>query len=123
MIDRIYSAGVHVRDYAEAFDFYVNKLGFEERGGQSMVGGAFWLEVAPTGSQTVLALTPPEPGKEDGQVGIYTRVIFSTDDIYKTYESLASRGVQFVQKPVRQPWGALIAVFQDPDGNTFMLTE
>jgi predicted enzyme related to lactoylglutathione lyase len=33
----------------------------------------------------------------------------------------ASRGVEFVSEPEKQPWGEF-AVFKDPDGNQFVLS-
>jgi predicted enzyme related to lactoylglutathione lyase len=35
--------------------------------------------------------------------------------------SLKERGVEFVAEPQKQPWGEF-AIFQDPDGNRFVLS-
>ncbi len=36
---------------------------------------------------------------------------------------IRSKGVQFVEPPAPQPWGVNQAIFQDPDGNTFVLVD
>jgi lactoylglutathione lyase len=45
---------------------------------------------------------------------------FIADDVQKTYEELAARGVEFTQPPKTEPWGTS-AIFNDPDGNSFVL--
>jgi hypothetical protein len=34
---------------------------------------------------------------------------------------MSSRGVSFIQKPAKQPWGAVEAIGSDRDGNAFSL--
>ena len=43
------------------------------------------------------------------------------EDIDATYEELKSKGVEFEMTPTKQPWGGTLALFNDPDGNTFYL--
>jgi predicted enzyme related to lactoylglutathione lyase len=47
---------------------------------------------------------------------------FYTDDIEQTYEELAANGVEFVEKPTRQPWGWW-SMFVDSEGNRFALEQ
>jgi predicted enzyme related to lactoylglutathione lyase len=44
-------------------------------------------------------------------------------DLDKSYRELKDKGVPFPQEPTATPWGARIALFFDPDGNTLQLTE
>lgn len=44
-------------------------------------------------------------------------------DLDQSYRELCEKGVLFSQEPTETPWGARIAVFVDPDGNTLQLTE
>jgi len=48
-------------------------------------------------------------------------VSLTVDDVARTYEELAKRGVDFVSPPAKQPWGGVIAHFRDPDGNVLTL--
>lgn len=118
MITRVKLMGVCVRDQEKALDFYTNKLGFEVRADEPMGPGARWLEVAPPGAETGLALWTP-PGLED-RVGTFSQIVFKCDDVRATYEELRSRGVKFTQEPTDQP-GGVMAQFVDPEGNSFVL--
>ena len=48
-------------------------------------------------------------------------VVFLSDDVQKTYEELAARGVEFQQPPKRESWGTS-AIFKDQDGTLFALS-
>ena len=56
---------VPVSDQARARAFYVETLGFEVRGEFVMSPEYTWLEVAPVGAVTTLAIVPPPEGKPD----------------------------------------------------------
>ena len=64
MITHIETVAVYVADQGRALSFYVDQLGFELIKDVTMgpgAGGPRWIEVAPPGGQTVLALfTPPD---------------------------------------------------------------
>jgi predicted enzyme related to lactoylglutathione lyase len=45
---------------------------------------------------------------------------FACDDVEKTHRELEGRGVEFTQGPKKEAWGTF-AMFEDPDGNTFVL--
>jgi len=36
---------------------------------------------------------------------------------------LKSKGVKFIEEPNIQEWGMMQALFEDPDGNVFVLVE
>ena len=42
-------------------------------------------------------------------------------DVERTYEQLSAKGVTFRGPPEKQPWGTF-AIFEDPDGNSFVLS-
>lgn len=111
---------VPVSDQDRAKHFYVEQLGFEltKDGPFKMAGQHLrWVEVAPKGARTALALTTwwsdlaPLAGMS----------IFSTD-IDADYNILTSRGVIF-DGPPRTSLGMRIALFSDPDGNRWHLTQ
>lgn len=42
---------------------------------------------------------------------------FTVDDVDAEYRRLTEMGVEIIEKPARQPWGAVNMSFLDPDGN------
>jgi catechol 2,3-dioxygenase-like lactoylglutathione lyase family enzyme len=133
MIQRLTATTIFVVDQDEAKDFYVDKLGFEVRMDQTM-GNFRWLTVSPKGQpdfQIILMKLAPS-GHMDAESaatlrdlirkGVTAAGIFETGDIQKTYEELTARGVEFVSPPQRKFYGTE-AVFKDPTGNWFSLSE
>jgi catechol 2,3-dioxygenase-like lactoylglutathione lyase family enzyme len=58
-------------DQDRSLAFYTETLGFELRVDETFAGGQMrWIEVAPTGGSTAIALTPPmgdfQPGRQTG---------------------------------------------------------
>ena len=133
MIQRLTATTLFVADQDEAKDFYVNKLGFEVRMDQTM-GDFRWLTVSPKGQpdmQIILMKLAPH-GHMDAESaatlrglirkGVSAAGVFETGDIGKTYAELTARGVEFVSPPEKKFYGTE-AVFKDPTGNWFSLTE
>jgi predicted enzyme related to lactoylglutathione lyase len=118
MITSVKLVGICVGDQQRALDFYTQKLGFEVISDQPMGPNARWIEVAPPGATTHLALWTP-PGLED-RIGSFTGVVLRCDDIHATHRELRERGVKFTEAPKDQP-GGVMGQFVDPDGNTFVL--
>ncbi|HLQ35270.1 MAG TPA: VOC family protein, partial [Chloroflexota bacterium] len=65
MITRINTVSVSVTDQDRAKEFYVKKLGFEERMDAPLGPDSRWIEVAPRGAQTGLVLFKPAEGMPD----------------------------------------------------------
>lgn len=120
MISHAYSAAIFCRDQDESIRFWTEKCGFTVLGDYPMGGGPRWIEVAPPGAQTRFILHTPE-GMES-RIGTFSNIILTCDDINKTYEEMAAKGVPFKEKPSVQFWGWW-AEFQDPDGNTYGLSQ
>ena len=55
------TVGVTVRDQDAALDFYVGTLGFEKRLDAPISPTQRWVEVAPHGATTSIALTAGQP--------------------------------------------------------------
>jgi catechol 2,3-dioxygenase-like lactoylglutathione lyase family enzyme len=121
MIDRVKIVGICVRDQAKARAFYTDKLGFEVRRDDPMGPSARWLEVAPKGGDATLVLFTP-PGLES-RIGSFTNVVLECDDAERTYQELSARGVEFKEKPTKQSWGGIQAIFHDQDGNSLVLVQ
>lgn len=111
---------IPVADQDRALKFYTEVLGCEVHTDQPFGDGQRWIEVAWPGRETAFVLFTP-PGMED-RIGGFSSASLTTDDIEKTYEQLASKGVEFIERPTRQPWG-LQAIFKDSEGNIFVMTE
>lgn len=121
MINTVHFSGVWVSDNDRAYDFYVNKLGFQVLENRQLGGDFRFLLVVPPGGGSGLTVTKPMPGMTDARVGVNTTIAFLTDDIHGTYEELTAKGVEFTKPPARAFWGGTEATFVDPDGNSFML--
>ena len=117
MIKDVRIVSVPVSDQERAKSFYVDALGFELRADNPWGDGMRWVEVAPGGSVTSLALVTwfesMPPGSLQGLVVL-------ADDIHATYDNLLARGVPFDFPPSEMPGGTQ-AVFRDPDGNGLVL--
>jgi lactoylglutathione lyase len=119
MIKHVSLATVYVSDQDKALDFYVNKLGFEVRADDTM-GAMRWIQVAPKGAVTTIVLAHGYGGWSEDKVGQFTGIGLEADDLEATYRELSSRGVEFTEKPSRQPWGTQ-SQFVDQDGNGYVL--
>lgn len=132
MIQRFSHISVYVLDQDSAYDFYVNKLGFEVKTDASYGEGQRWLTVAPKGQPELeVALMPlvADATLSEEQVavlrdlvraGVFGAGVLQTDDIHKEYEELKAKGVEFTRAPEEQFYG-LEALFKDDSGNWFSL--
>src|SRR6059058_2649307 len=90
-ITQIGTVVVPVSDQDRAIEFYVDTLGFEKRSDVPFGNGYRWVEVAPAGAATTIAIVPPPPGNPTG--GVKTGIGLTTDDIYADHADLKARGV------------------------------
>ena len=114
------TVGIPVTDQDRALEFYVGMLGFEVRRDGEFGGGMRWLEVAPPGAETSIALLPPGMGTG---AGVDTGIRLSTESAEADHASLEARGVD-VQEILRFGEGVPpMFTFRDPDGNTLYVVE
>jgi catechol 2,3-dioxygenase-like lactoylglutathione lyase family enzyme len=115
MIKGVKFVNIPVRDQAKALAFYTDKLGLVVATDQEMEpGGQRWIELRIPGADTRLSLFTPR-GHED-RIGTFVPLSLWSDDVEATYQTLQSRGVEFVAPPKKEPWGTSV-LFKDPDGN------
>src|SRR5215218_7538516 len=90
-VTAVRTIGIPVTDQDRALDFYVGILGLEKRMDAPVpqLGGR-WIEVAPPGSATSLALVPARPGSS---AGAETGVRLATGSAARLHEELTARGV------------------------------
>jgi catechol 2,3-dioxygenase-like lactoylglutathione lyase family enzyme len=117
-----------VRDYDEAIQFYCEKLHF------TLVEDTYqpeqdkrWVVVAPPGSSgaTLLlarAATPAQAEFIGMQSGGRVFLFLSTDDFWRDYNEMLSKGIRFVREPKEAPYGT-VAVFEDLYGNLWDLIQ
>jgi catechol 2,3-dioxygenase-like lactoylglutathione lyase family enzyme len=112
---------VPVSDQDRALEFYLDTLGFEKRTDTPYGDGERWVEVAPPGAETTVALVPPREGQS---AGIETRVGFTTDDVDADHADLRARGVDADEAVMRMgdPVPPMF-FFRDPDGNSFLVVQ
>jgi len=118
---------VVVREYDEAIDFYTKVLNF------SLVEDTHqpeqdkrWVVVAPPGNGSASILlaraSKPEQTFIGNQTGGRVFLFLKTDDFWRDYNEMMSKGVNFVRDPKEAEYGT-VAVFEDLYGNLWDLVE
>jgi catechol 2,3-dioxygenase-like lactoylglutathione lyase family enzyme len=133
MIQRLSHVTIWVLNQDEAYDFYVNKLGFNVHTDFKMDNGFRWLTVTPKGQPDLeIVLMPTEPGPmmdQETSEALRTLIrkgklgagVLATADCRKTYEELKAKGVEFSQPPTERFYG-VEALMKDNSGNWFSLS-
>ena len=117
-----------VRDYDEAIEFFTVKLNF--RLVEDIYQAAQdkrWVVVAPpgpVGSTLLLARASNETQEAfiGNQSGGRVFLFLSTDDFWRDYNAMVTRGISFVREPKTEDYGT-VAVFEDVYGNRWDLIE
>jgi len=125
MSQRLSLTALLVRDYDEAIDFYVRKVGFDLREDTDQGGGKRWVVVGPSsgGGGAALLLAKPAGGKGVGEQGAGRVFLFlETDAFDADHARMTAAGVRFLEAPRREPYGA-VAVFEDLYGNRWDLIQ
>lgn len=128
MVQSIVHIALVVRDYDEAIEFYTKKLNF------TLIEDTYqpeqdkrWVVVAPPGSTgaSVLLARASNPVQEEfigNQAGGRVFLFLSTDDFWRDYDEMVSKGIEFVREPKKQDYGT-VAVFKDLYGNLWDLIQ
>jgi catechol 2,3-dioxygenase-like lactoylglutathione lyase family enzyme len=119
MIKGVKFVSIPVTDQDRALTFYTDKLGFRINTDKPFDGKQRWIELAIPGADTLVVLFTPD-GHAD-RIGSFSPATFYCDNVQRTYDELAARGVEFTTPPTKQPWGQF-TIFKDPDGNQFVLS-
>lgn len=132
MISKISHASIYVLNQDSAYDFYVNKLGFQVATDALMGPGMRWLTVTPPEQPdieiTLMSITAGMMFDEESaeqmrnlvKKGTFGFAVFQCNDIYATYEELKAKGVEFTKAPTEEFYG-IEALFKDDSGNWFSL--
>jgi catechol 2,3-dioxygenase-like lactoylglutathione lyase family enzyme len=120
-ISKVGTVVIPVSDQDRAIDFYVEKLGFEKRADIPFGNGYRWVEVAPPGADTTIALAPPPEGRPTG--GRETGIGLRTDDIDALHAELKGAGVDVDEVSRMGDPVPPLTTLRDPEGNSLMVVE
>lgn len=123
---------VTVNDVDEAIAFYGDALGLQV---QSDVpsGNYRWVTLGSDAQPGLgLVLSVPHAGRSraDGDAlqelltkGVLPMLVFRSDDVDRTFETVRASGAEVLQEPIDQPWGPRDCAFRDPSGNTVRIAQ
>jgi catechol 2,3-dioxygenase-like lactoylglutathione lyase family enzyme len=123
----IASVSLIVREYDEAIAFFTDCLRFEVLEDTPLGCGKRWVVLAPpscTGATLLLAraATPDQAARVGDQAGGRVFLFLRTDDFWRDYRYMRSRGVQLAEEPREETYGT-VAVFLDLYGNRWDLVQ
>jgi catechol 2,3-dioxygenase-like lactoylglutathione lyase family enzyme len=127
MTQRLGHVALVVRDYDEALAFYTQQLGFRLIEDTDLGNGKRWVLVRPpgsTGTDLLLAnaVNPEQASRIGNQTGGRVFLFLHTDDFWRDYRAMTSRGVKFCRPPSEESYGT-VAVFEDLYGNQWDLLQ
>ena len=117
-----------MKDYDEAIEFYTRKLHF------TLVEDTYqaeqdkrWVVIAPPGSSgtTILLAKATKPEQQcfiGNQSGGRVFLFLNSDDFWRDYNDMRSKGINFIREPKEQDYGT-VAVFEDLYGNLWDLLQ
>lgn len=132
---KINSTQLWVHDQDEALAFYTEKIGMVVKQDVSIeeLDGFRWLTVGiPDQEVDIVLMAIPDAPMVDAATkaeveslmakGFAGTIFLETNDIHADYNTLKSRGVEFIQEPTEAPYG-IDTGFHDPSGNSLRLTQ
>ena len=121
-----------VADVDEALTFYRDALGLEVQNDVSS-GKYRWVTLGTAAQHGLgIVLSVPHAGRSpaDGDAlqallakGVLPMLVFASDDVDATFETVRASGAEVIQEPTDQPWGPRDCAFRDPSGNTVRITQ
>jgi catechol 2,3-dioxygenase-like lactoylglutathione lyase family enzyme len=121
-VNKVANVIIPVADQGRAVEFYTRELGLETRLELSFGPGFRWIEVAPVGADTSIALRPPGPGVTAG--GKQTGISLQTDKADAYQAGLKACGVD-VDAQIGRFGESVPPTFwlRDHEGNVLQVTE
>lgn len=118
-----------VRDYDEALDFYVNRLGFELIEDTQLTPEKRWVVISPknsAGKGCNLLLAKASNSQQENFIGNQTGgrvfLFLYTDNFNRDYDLLLKNEVKIIRPPSQEVYGQVL-VFSDLYGNLWDLIE
>ena len=127
MSQRIVQIALVVREYDEAIQFYVDKLGFELVEDTPLSESKRWVRIKPQGAGgfcllLARAANPEQITRVGNQTGGRVFLFLHTDDFDRDYQRLLDHQIDIVRTPQVEPYGK-VAVFADLYGNLWDLIQ
>ena len=113
LVTGVRTVAVPVRDQDRAVAFWTGPLGLSVRLDVPM-GGGRWIEVAPDGAPTSVALVLADDARP---AGVDTGIRLTTQDAEAAHASLTQAGADVDGEVLRWPGVPPMFVLRDPDGN------
>ncbi len=111
-------ANFFVTDFDRSLKFFRDQLGLKVVTEDKEFGYASF----DTGAAGI-AFARVDSSEQPELIGRHTGIGLMAKDINLAYEEMQAAGVEFEQPPEQQPWGGVLALFKDPDGNVFYLDQ
>lgn len=116
-----------VREYNEAIRFFTEVLGFKLIEDIAFSEEKRWVVVRPNGSEgsgllLAKAGTTEQQKQIGNQAGGRVFLFLQSNDFWRDYQSLKSKGVKFNEEPREESYGT-VAVFEDLYGNKWDLLQ
>ena len=110
---RLAYVNVAVSDLDRSVAFFRDRVGLALKFADADFG---YAEFETPGAGFALARDPASAGRHTG-------IGFAVEDLDAAHARLSEAGVEFTRPPTHEPWGGYMAIFADPDGNTFYLDQ
>jgi len=120
-ISKLANVIIPAADQDRVVAFYTDVLGFEKRVELPFGDGNRWIEVAPRGAETPIAICPPGPNTTPG--GKETGISLATDDIEGLHARLQEHHADVDAEISRFGDVPPIFWFRDPEGNSLMAVQ
>lgn len=115
---KLYAVRIFSYQWDKSLAFYRDIIGFPLAFEDRVMG---WAQFQLGDSYLGLERCDPSDAETRPLVGRFAGTSVEVEDIYSMYDDLVAKGVAFTGKPEPQPWGGVLAHFNDPDGNTVTL--
>ena len=106
-----------VRDYDEAIEFFTEKMNFELVEDTKLSDEKRWIVVSPKGISGCSLLLAKASSEEQimhigNQTGGRVSFFLNTEDFYRDYEYMKSKGIKFLEDPRNEEYG-VVSKFED----------
>jgi catechol 2,3-dioxygenase-like lactoylglutathione lyase family enzyme len=127
MTNRIAYITIVVKDYDEAIDFYINKLGFRLLEDTHLNESKRWVLISPDDSGFFCLLLAKASNKMQksrigNQTGGRVFLFLHTDNFDLYFKKLIEKQIKIIREPSIEDYGK-VAVFEDLYGNLWDLVE
>lgn len=116
-----------VKDYDEAIGYFTKILNFTLLEDTALAESKRWVVVSPPGlSGCNLLLARAANEEQESRIGNQTGgrvfLFLYTDDFWRDYKNLRTKGVEFIREPSKEMYGT-VSVFKDLYGNLWDLIQ